>query len=221
MLEESYKNWLEREGYQPRTLATSIASTRSAERAWEKASKISLTQGAADSIDSMLIDSAIAPYRSLLKRYSRFLHSVPFPRWGVFERFVVDNFEAAKPQLHGNLTKSPLTSTQWRNLIALLSDGEEPADDVLLIIMAHLPELEPRKILAMTVKSFDPQLEALFARVKKARVRHLWEFVSPTPYGAFARVQRRLKKHAEALGAEIDFHAIAKTPAEVRNGGIR
>lgn len=217
MLEDSYKKWLEREGYQPRTIATSIASTRSAERKWNEAADFVLAKPG--SVESMLAENAIAPYRSLLKRYSRFLHSVPFPRWGAFEKFVVDNFEAAKPQLHGNLTKVPLNEAQWRRLIAILNESEDPADDVLLVIAAHLPELEPREILRTPIKNFDPRLEAMFSRIRKARIRYLWEFVSSTPYGAFARVQRRLKKHAEMLGFEIDFHAIAKTPVEVRQAG--
>jgi hypothetical protein len=52
--------------------------------------------------------------------------------------------------------------------------------------------------------------------MRKKKVRHLWSYISATPYGAFVRVQRQLKKHTEALGFEADFFSLAKTPPEVR-----
>jgi hypothetical protein len=214
MLEESYKKWLEREGYQPGTIATSIASTRSAEKKWHET--LNVTSGGTGPVETLLVDNTLRPYRSMLKRYSRFLHNVPFPRWQKFDQFVANNFEAAKPQLHGNLTKEPLDVRQWQKLLALLQAREDATDEVLLVILEHLPAFEPRAILEMQVKSFDPIFDDLLAPMKKARSKYLWSHISTTPYGAFARVQRRLKKHAETLGFEIDFRALAKTPPEAR-----
>lgn len=203
MLEKEYRQWLTREGYQPNSVATSLSSTRSAEKIWS---------------ESLLAvrDMLLEPRKSVLKRYSRFLHTIPFPRWHDFERFVVDNYEAARPQLHGRLTKPPLTASQWQEFISWLSLSEEPENQVLLVLLRLLPEFEPQQALQTPLKDFSPALATLLAPMREAKARHLWDYFSTTPYGALARLQRRLRAASEELGFQLDFLAIAKTPPEVR-----
>jgi hypothetical protein len=210
MLEDEYKRWLEKEGYQPTTIATSIASTRSAEKKWSGMAKELGTLGP-------LTPRALTFYTSLLKRYSRFLHSIPFPRWSAWERFVVDNFEAATPQKpRGASAKPELTQKQWQSLVASVGALEEPADGVLCLILGHLPELEPRAILKMEVRSFAPTFSTALALIKKKRVRFLWSYISATPVGAYAKVKRQLLKRTEELGFEADFFSLARAAAEAR-----
>ena len=207
MLEQEYKEWMVSENYQPTTIATTLASTRKAEERW---------RGFPGELSPLTLN-ALHEYKSLLKRYSRFLHSVPFPRWSEWERFVVDNYEATLPQRQrGPTTKPALTETQWRALVASVCAREEPADAVLCIILSHLPELEPRTSLRMEIRAFSPEFAAALEPMKKKRIRFLWSFISSTPVGAYARVKRQLLKRTEELGFEADFFSLAKTPAEVR-----
>lgn len=202
MLEQQYKDWLTHEGFQPSTIATAVASTRNAEKKWASTGS---------DLDSL------KQYKALLKRYSRFLHSIPFPRWSAWECFVVDNYEAALPtKPRGASTKPALTAKQWQQLVASLRAHEEPADAVLCLMLSHIPQFEPRAILKMELKAFDPAFSEALAPMKKKRIRFLWSYISSTPYGALARVQRQLKKRTEELGFEADFFSLAKTPAEVR-----
>jgi hypothetical protein len=207
VLEQEYKDWLTHEGFQPSTIATAVASTRNAEKRWANS-------GAGREPGE---DPALKPYKSLLKRYSRFLHSIPFPRWAEWERFVVDNYEATLPtKPRGASTKPALTAKQWQALVATVRAREEPADEVLCLMLSHISELEPRAILKMELKAFDPAFSETLAPMKKKRIRFLWSYISSTPYGALARVQRQLKKRTEELGFEADFFSLAKTPARVR-----
>jgi hypothetical protein len=206
MLEDEYKRWLENEGYQATTIATSLASTRSAEKKW---------LGMATELGA-LTPNALLQYNTLLKRYSRFLHSIPFPRWSAWERFVVDNYEAALPRPSGGSTKPELTQQQWRSLVASVSSFDEPVDGVLYLILNHLPELEPRAILRMEVRAFSPAFSAALEPMKKKRVRFLWSYISSTPIGAFAKVRRQLLKRTTELGFETDFFLLARAAAEAR-----
>lgn len=207
MLEQEYRDWMLGEGYQGSTIATSIASTRNAEKRWSTlASELGPLQL-----------NALASYKSLLKRYSRFLHSIPFHRWSAWERFVVDHYEAILPQKQrGPTTKPELTAKQWKMLAASVCAREEPADEVLCLILSHLPEIEPRALLKKEVRDFDPAFAEALAPFKKKRIRYVWSYISSTPDGAFAKVKRQLVRRTEELGFEADFFSLAKTPAAVR-----
>ncbi len=206
MLEKEYKAWLDSEGYQPGTAHNAILSTLVAEEIWVDARA-----------RGEIPVSRFSTYKPLLKRYSRFLHSIPFPRWSEFERFVVDNFEATRPSaVTGPSTKPPLTPAQWQALVSSVCSGEEPADTALCIILS-IPELSPVAVLELPWRSFDP---AFAERIKPLRKKYrtLGESVSSSGgNSAYKRVQRQLYKHAELLGFEVDFHSIARTPEEVRD----
>lgn len=204
----SFKKWLAREGYQTTTINTTLASLRVIEQTWEEKGHLSLK-----------------PFqKSLLKRYSRFLHSVPPNKWSLFDRCVADAVEASRPGgTRGPSTKPPLSPAQWQMLFARLSSSEDIVDKVLLFA-ACVPTLEPAALLrtpfeALTKHLTTPlrdRLRRLQAKEAAAGRACLGECISATPRGAYVCAHRRLQKLGLELGFELDFHCLARTSAAVR-----
>ena len=203
MLEVEYRRWLSKEGYQATTVYNSLSSTRVAEKQWQSLQTAEL-QG--------LSETAFASYTTVLKRYSRFLHSIPFPRWSPFERFVVDSFDAAiPPTALGSTRKPSLTQEQWARLVVAVSAGTDPVDRALSSILSM--GLEPREALATPLRLLRGYADVLEEKRKKNLT--LGEYVSAGE-GSYRRVQRQLYKYAEELGFSVDFRSIMRTLKEIR-----
>lgn len=207
MQEEVFKKWLEREGYQPTTINTTLSALHVVEQRWAKEGRLELT----------------ATQKPLLKRYSRFLHSVPCHEWQPFDQLVADGVEAAVPgAIRGSSIKNPLTRAQWRALFARVSDSAERVDKALVFILS-VPTLEPSAILRLSfeqlAKHLTPALRERLRPLPRKSYASLGDYISESERGAYVRVHRRLQKLGAELGFEVDFRSIARTPASVRAGG--
>lgn len=209
MNEEAFERWLIDKGYQKTTAKSTVRMVRRAKEAFE-------------------VHQSPEPYKTYLKRW--LAYAAAYRIGDDFTTTVGRLYAQVTPDPYGASTKPALTLEQWRPLTELVFRSTDPLDVALSAVLSVVnPSQEMQDLMTMALREVQNRVEpAVGAKIAPFRTRAAGKLnlievvcgVGCTYEAAYTRMRRRLAAYGKQVGADVDIHAVERTPWDIRSQAV-